>query len=350
MTYTLAVVDEGLLGLTRYATPNPWDHFYAREALGVRTWDLYDQVLGAWGGVLERLLAIGGDEEGVRADAQRANRFPPMVRFLGPFRLAAGAAGTHDVDVPQYVGAVRVMVVAGRDGAFGAADRQAFVRRPLMILATLPRVLGPEEQVALPVSVFAMEPQVQDVEVSVKTSGPLQADPPVRKTLLFDAPGDDLVSFDLRTASGLGVGTATVEAVSGSERAVQTIEIDVRMSTQLAVDVLGTTLQPGESWTPRVSFPGLPGTNEATLEVSRTPPSTWDDGSPRCCDTRTAVWSRPSPPPFPSSPSAVFSSSPRTRRNGSKKTSRPPWSDCSRSRPRAEASATGPATTIPATG
>ncbi len=272
MTYTLAVVDEGLLGLTRYATPNPWDHFYAREALGVRTWDLYDQVLGAWGGVLERLLAIGGDEEGVRADAQRANRFPPMVRFLGPFRLAAGAAGTHDVDVPQYVGAVRVMVVAGRDGAFGAADRQAFVRRPLMILATLPRVLGPEEEVALPVSVFAMEPQVQDVEVSVKTSGPLRADPPVRKTLLFDAPGDDLVSFDLRTASGLGVGTATVEAVSGSERAVQTIEIDVRMSTQLAVDVLGTTLQPGESWRPRVSFPGLPGTNEATLEVSRTPP------------------------------------------------------------------------------
>ena len=61
-----------------------------------------------------------------------------------------------------------------------------------MILATLPRVLGPEEQVSLPVSVFAMEPQVQDVAVSVKTSGPLQADAPARKTLSFEAPGDDL--------------------------------------------------------------------------------------------------------------------------------------------------------------
>ncbi len=272
MTYTLAVVDEGLLGLTRFATPNPWDHFYAREALGVKTWDLYDDVVGAWGGILERMLAIGGDEEGVRADAQRANRFPPMVRFLGPFRLRAGATDTHEVAVPQYVGAVRVMVVAGRDAAFGAADRQAFVRRPLMLLATLPRVLGPDEEVALPVSVFAMEPQVRDVAVSVTTSGPLETEPPARKTLSFDDPGDDLVSFRLRTATRLGVGKVTVEASSGAERAAQTIELDVRMSTQRAVDVVGTRLEPGAAWQPPVSLPGLAGTNEVALEVSRTPP------------------------------------------------------------------------------
>ena len=114
MAYTVAVVDEGLLGLTRFQTPNPWDHFYAREALAVRTWDLYDDVLGAYGAAMERMLAIGGDEAGVSAQGRRANRFPPMVRFLGPFRLAAKAAGTHRIEIPQYVGAVRVMVVAGR--------------------------------------------------------------------------------------------------------------------------------------------------------------------------------------------------------------------------------------------
>ncbi|MCG6924429.1 MAG: hypothetical protein LJF30_03830 [Acidobacteria bacterium] len=272
MTYTLAVVDEGLLGLTRFETPNPWDHFYAREALGVKTWDLYDQVVGAWGGVLERMLAIGGDEEGVRAEAQRANRFPPMVRFLGPFRLPAGSTGTHEVDVPQYVGSVRVMVVAGRDGAFGAADREAFVRRPLMVLATLPRVLGPEEEVALPVSVFAMEPEVRDVAVAVATAGPLETVAPSRKALSFEAPGDQVVTFLLRTTPGLGVGQAKVEATSKAERATQTIELDVRMSTQRATDVLGTRLEPGATWEPAVELPGLPGTNEVTLEVSRTPP------------------------------------------------------------------------------
>ncbi|NJM26193.1 MAG: hypothetical protein HC859_12605, partial [Bacteroidia bacterium] len=63
MTYTVAVVDEGLLDLTRFKTPDPWNRFYAREALGVRTWDLYDQVMGAFGARLERLLAVGGDME-----------------------------------------------------------------------------------------------------------------------------------------------------------------------------------------------------------------------------------------------------------------------------------------------
>jgi hypothetical protein len=272
MAYTLAVVDEGLLGLTRFQTPNPWDHFYAREALAVRTWDLYDDVLGAYGAAMERMLAIGGDEAGAAAPGRRANRFPPVVRFLGPFRLRAKATGTHRVELPQYVGAVRVMVVAGKDGAFGAAEKSAFVRRPLMLLATLPRVLGPEESVALPVSVFALEPKVKDVAVSVATSGPLEVAAERKKTLTFAAVGDEVVEFGLRTKPGLGVATATVTATSGTEKAVQRIELDVRSSTARVVDVVGGQVKPGEAWTPAIALPGLAGTNEATLEVSRVPP------------------------------------------------------------------------------
>ena len=195
MTYTLALVDEGLLGLTRFQTPDPWDYFYAREALAVRTWDLYDYVVGAFGAAMERMLAIGGDEAGVSAKGRRANRFPPMVRFLGPFRLAARATGTHQVQIPQYVGAVRVMVVAGREGAFGAAEKSVFVRRPLMLLATLPRVLGPEESVALPVSVFALEPSVKDVALAVSTTGPLEVVAEASKTATFKEVGDQVVDL-----------------------------------------------------------------------------------------------------------------------------------------------------------
>ena len=64
MTYTLAVVDEGLLDLTRYKTPDPWSVFYAKEALGIKTWDIFDLVMGAFSGELQRILSIGGDGEG----------------------------------------------------------------------------------------------------------------------------------------------------------------------------------------------------------------------------------------------------------------------------------------------
>ncbi|MCK7528418.1 MAG: hypothetical protein MZV64_68050 [Ignavibacteriales bacterium] len=93
MTYTLAVVDEGLLGpdpLSR--RPTCASSFYDREALGVRTWDLFDDVAEAYGAELSRLLALGGDERRrrPRTRTSKPRRFPPVVLFEGPFDLEAG--------------------------------------------------------------------------------------------------------------------------------------------------------------------------------------------------------------------------------------------------------------------
>ena len=57
MAYTLAIVDEGLLDITRFKTPDPWKAFYAKEALGVKTWDIYDNVIGAFGNAMSRILS-----------------------------------------------------------------------------------------------------------------------------------------------------------------------------------------------------------------------------------------------------------------------------------------------------
>ncbi len=272
MTYTLAVVDEGLLDLTRFATPDPWGHFYRREALGVMTWDVFDEVIGAYGGTLERLLSIGGDGEAAAPGKKKAQRFPPMVRFYGPFDLGRRDRNAHEVDIPQYVGAVRVMIVAGRDGAFGNAEKSVFVRKPLMILGTLPRVLGPEERVDLPVAVFAMEPKVKNVSVRVKTDGPLSVVGDSRRKVSFKDIGDKVVTFGLKASAAPGIARVSIDASGGGEKAAHDIELDVRMPGGPVVDVIDTVLGAGASWSGQVELPGMAGTNEATLEVSRVPP------------------------------------------------------------------------------
>ena len=78
MTYTLAMVDEGLLGITRFKTPDLHRNFYRKEALGIKTWDLFDDLVGGYAGSLENILSIGGDENESAQDGQKKqNRFPP---------------------------------------------------------------------------------------------------------------------------------------------------------------------------------------------------------------------------------------------------------------------------------
>ncbi len=273
MSYTLAVVDEGLLDLTGFKTPSPWGHFNAREALGVKTWDLYDHVMGAYGGELNRILSIGGDGEGGNGRKKaKANRFKPMVKFLGPFELKKGEEVIHKVKIPNYVGSVRVMVVAGQDRAYGESEKTVPVRSPLMVLGTLPRVLGPAETVQLPVNVFAMEKHVKDVTVEIVPNEMFTVNGTTKQRLKFEKTGDEVVNFELAVADKVGVGKVTVIARSGKEKAVYEVELQVRAPNPEVVDVKEVVVQPGKSWSSDFAFKGIEGTNKGTVEITTLPP------------------------------------------------------------------------------
>ena len=273
MTYTIAMVDEGLLDLTNFATPKPHDLFYAREALGIKTWDMFEYVTSGFSGNISRILSVGGDGSEREVDPlNEANRFEPMVRFEGPFHLESGQVNQHTISIPNYVGSVRTMVIAGQDGAYGQVQKTTPVRKPVMVLATLPRVLGPGESVSLPVNVFAMKENVRNVQVRVEASDIFEIQGDLSTTVRFDEPGDQLVSFSLKTKSKIGVGKVRVEVTSGNESAYHEIEIAVRNPNTPFADVKSDILEEGEEWSLSFDPQGMIGTNTAVLEVSRIPP------------------------------------------------------------------------------
>ncbi len=272
MTYTLAIVDEGLLDLTRYKTPDAWNRFYAREALGVKTWDLYDQVMGSFGGKIERLLAIGGDGEAAgKEDDSKANRFKPVVLFFGPITLNGGS-NEHRFKMPQYIGSVKTMLVAGYEGAYGKAEKATPVRKPLMVLATLPRVLGPEENLKLPVTLFSSDNSIRNVKVDIKVSGPVMLPNGNTRTVAISGMGDLTTDFDLAVKSETGIAKIEVTASSGNFKATDIIEIEIRNPNPPVTNVIAALLEPGKNWNGTIAPIGLAGTNSAILEVSTLPP------------------------------------------------------------------------------
>lgn len=271
MTYTLAIVDDGLLDLTNFKTPDPWNDFYSREALGIRTWDMYDNVLGASAGSYSSLFSTGGDATLKPADA-KANRFKPVVKFIGPFYLGKGKSQTHTLKLPMYVGSVCAMVVAGQDGAYGNAEKTAFVRTPLMMLSTLPRVLSIQEEITVPVNIFAMENQVKNVTVSLQASGGgVQIVGTNQQSLKFTQPGDQLVFFTLKTGSKTGKATIHLTANGSGQQTKETIEIDVRNPNPVVTLRNSQWIEAGQSKELSYNLSSSSANNQIKLEVSRIP-------------------------------------------------------------------------------
>ncbi len=271
MTYTLALVDDGLLDLTRFSTPEPWSNFYSKEALGVKTWDMFDDVIGAFAGKFDRLLAIGGDGEGNAGKNLKANRFKPMVIFAGPFTIENGKGRVHKVKLPNYIGSARVMVVAENDGSYGNSEKTITIKKPLMVLATLPRVIGPGETFSIPVNVFAMEKHVKKVAITVESSDNVKLMDEKSKDIEFETIGDEIVNFRFKTALKVGVAKFKIRASGGGEVAVTEVEIEIRPSNPKVVDVVNFAIEPGKSITANAVFNGIEGTNKAVVEMSNIP-------------------------------------------------------------------------------
>ena len=268
MSYVLALVDEGLLGLTRFRTPDPYLYFNATEALGVRTWDLFDHVIGAYGGRIEQLFAIGGDAEQPNTGALRAQRFKPVVRFLGAEKLGAGKTNTHKIALPPYFGSVRVMVVASNGRAFGSAAKEVAVKKPLLVQATLPRVVSTEEEIELPVTVFALEKGVGKTDVRVSVNEAFSVVGPQSRSVFLGDEGEQVVTFRLKAGRQTGIGKVRVSAASSGDNSASEIEIDVREPNPYVTTSEEHILQPGET----VSVKPLKASGTARLELSSIPP------------------------------------------------------------------------------
>ncbi|QEN08315.1 hypothetical protein EXM22_10060 [Oceanispirochaeta crateris] len=272
MAYTLAIVDDGLLDLTNFKTPDPWSTFYAKETLGVKTWDIFDDIIAARTGSFGTLLSLGGGEGADPEPPQKASRFEPVVRYFGPFQLEAGEKGVHQFEMPLYVGSVRIMAVAAAGTAYGHTEKTVPVRSDLMVLGTLPRVLGPDEEILLPVNVFSLKEGGGVVTVGVTASGPLEILEESSQDLFFEGPSDDYVYFKAKSKGEMGAVRVRFTAEMEDLKAEQFIEFNIRPSNPPTTRVTSLVLEPGRELSLPLQTFGLENQFSQILEVSSLPP------------------------------------------------------------------------------
>lgn len=218
MDYSLMIVDEGLLSLTRFNSPNPHQHFFAREQLGVQTYDFYDKLLLEYSSDYDRLLAIGGD--GYESTlVPEVNRFRPVVLTEGPIHLDRGEVKEHRFTMPNYFGKVRCMLVAAGDGKFGATDQSVEVKNDLMLTATLPRQLGVREEIQIPFTVFVNEKLPSGkVDLSLTLKGAAQIQGSGKSSVQSPSPGIYQTYMGIKTLDQEDTLEVIAEARSGQKK------------------------------------------------------------------------------------------------------------------------------------
>lgn len=276
--FTIAVVDQGLLALTDFRTPDPWAYFFQKRSLGVRTYDLFAHVIGVSKGDPFKTFSIGGglaDEQ--PAPDRKRRRFPAVSMVAGPLSTDASGRARVEFTMPNYVGAVRTMVVGARDRSFGHAETTTQVKSDLMVVSTLPRVIGPGDRIQVPVTAFATADSIGIVDVSINVQGPLAIVGEPGRQVEFAGVGEQDVFFELQADEAVGPATIVVDAVAAGASASRRTDLEVRPSAAALYESVEREIAPGETVSFTLPDRGLPGTNRARINVRRRPDFNFDN-------------------------------------------------------------------------
>ena len=267
MTYTLAVVDEGILGLTNFKTPNPYSYFNAKQSLKVRTWDNYAWIIDAFSGELGSVYAIGGDGI-INHEITLDNRFKAYAVTLGPFELKAGTTNTHEFDVPQCSGALRFMVVAKGNGkAFGSTEKQMKVVDPITLYASAPRVVAPGDELTMKVQVLSptMKGKSLEVKFDNKNLNPIDALP---TTVSIDQNGEGMIAVKTRIPETTGNASLNVTVTGSGYSAVSSTTMPIRLPYAERRNTITKEIEGGQSLTIPFSLTGINGSQSGRVTVS----------------------------------------------------------------------------------
>lgn len=245
MEYTLAIVDEGLLNLTGFATPDPSKHFNGKYPLLVKTWDIYQYLISYFKGKFAGIISIGGDDAYNPDAIAEINRFKPVAIHQGPYKLSKGGKMTHKIDIPNYIGKVRLMVVACAPNNFGKLEKYIPIKNPLMVQAQFPRALNVSDKLQLPVTIFRDDASIKTADLTVKTDVSLVKGFTPSKSLTFNGKNQLSHIYDIEILNKVGLLSVETGINGGGKSMKEVTDILINYPNSYESNISKNIIEPG---------------------------------------------------------------------------------------------------------
>ncbi len=270
---TLAAVDEGILQLTNYKSPNPAAHYFGKRRLALELRDDYGKLIDPGKGAFGRIRQ-GGDAASRRhLSGLDASSIKTVSLFSGIVRVDGEGNAKITLGVPDFNGRLRLMAVAWDGDKVGSGESAMTVRDPVVSIVTLPRFLAPRDAAQMTVSLHNVDGAAGAYKVTVK--GTLAKPVGGNGVHTVQLGKDERKVVVLRLSAGqVGVGRVTMEIAGPNNfKIARGWDLAVRPAQPVATRKFVKRIAPGEA----VSYNAarlaafVPGTAEVIVGFSTVP-------------------------------------------------------------------------------
>lgn len=267
---TFAAVDEGILQLIDYKSPNPYEFMYAKRPLSVESFDLYKLLLPE---IASLKSSTGGDalasQLKKRTNPVTSKRFKLFSYWSGIKKTNSSGEIEFELDIPQFNGEVRLMTVAYDGNKFGFAEKKMKVKDDVIIEIEMPRFLAMNDSLSSAITVINTTDKKGNVELSIKTSGSVKA-LKNKFSLSLQPKGSSQIVLPIKAGNEIGNSKVTIEA-KGIADVKEEIEIGVNpvlpFTTQTGTGIISA------NQTVKLELPGnmIASTKKSKISISTYP-------------------------------------------------------------------------------
>ncbi|MBN1971705.1 MAG: hypothetical protein JXR48_10810 [Candidatus Delongbacteria bacterium] len=226
--FVVAIVDEGLLNLTDYASPTPEYFFYAKRMHDIQYYDTYADIIGSYNGIINRKYAAGGGMYDEASEENRKNpetKFKPVAIFSGVLKTDDKGIGSFKFKLPEYIGSVRIITWGRSDNFFFNSDKDVNVDMPVSMIAETPLYIGGDEEIYCPATIFIKD---KSLKANLAIKGDNLLTPMTTKVENISA--NQTIMIPLKSGLNEGMSKVVFTVTSGNENYKTEKKILVRSS------------------------------------------------------------------------------------------------------------------------
>lgn len=278
----MSAVDSGVLNITNFVTPDPYDAFFGRKRYSVDQLDIYGQLIEGKGKTAK--LSFGGDGDDEDGLSRGGKKPVPVVKIVAqqamPVVLNDRGEGEIQMPIPDFNGELRLMAQAWSDEEFGSAERKIIVAAPLIAELSMPRFIAGGDRSILALDLSNLTESEQALNVTIETKGLVKLSAGAKQNVKLAKGQRQTLSIPIEALQGFGQGDITVrvnglvlpgEPATAFERHWT---LGVRPATPAKTNSYALALRPGQSWVmPSDALQGLATpTVEGMMSLTATPP------------------------------------------------------------------------------